>query len=276
MPNHPTKSNRAPWREGLHQIIFEADTPAGKLFDLVLFWSILASVLAVVLESMQEIQTDFGDLLSAVEWGFTVLFSVEYGLRLISVRRPLKYMVSFFGLVDLVSIMPSYLALFAIGSHSLLVIRVLRLLRVFRVLKMRRYMQDADVLISALRESRRKILLFVDAVLLLVLIMGTLMYLVEGPENGFTSIPRGIYWAIVTVTTVGYGDISPHTGLGQAIASLMMLMGYGIIAVPTGIITAGIQQAAKNKPLTTQACPDCMGEGHDTDARFCKFCGGKL
>lgn len=260
----------------MHQIIFEADTPAGKLFDLVLFWSILASVLAVVLESMQEIQTDFGDLLSAVEWGFTVLFSVEYGLRLISVRRPLKYMVSFFGLVDLVSIMPSYLALFAIGSHSLLVIRVLRLLRVFRVLKMRRYMQDADVLISALRESRRKILLFVDAVLLLVLIMGTLMYLVEGPENGFTSIPRGIYWAIVTVTTVGYGDISPHTGLGQAIASLMMLMGYGIIAVPTGIITAGIQQAAKNKPLTTQACPDCMGEGHDTDARFCKFCGGKL
>ena len=259
-------------RARLHEIIFEADTRAGRLFDLALIWLILLSVATVILESIGRIRAQYGDLLYALEWLFTILFTVEYLLRLLSVRRPLRYATSFFGIVDLLAIIPTYLSIFVPGSQYLLVIRILRLLRVFRLLKLSEYVAEADTLRLALRASRRKISVFISAVVLLVVIIGALMYVVEGEEHGFTSIPTSIYWAIVTLTTVGYGDLSPRTPVGQILASIVMVIGYGIIAVPTGIVTVELAQAARQRKLTRQSCPSCAAEGHDLDALFCKYC----
>ncbi|HEY5649258.1 MAG TPA: ion transporter [Nitrospiria bacterium] len=263
------------WRLRLHEIIFEADTPAGKAFDLFLIVAIGLSVLAVMADTVRSINAVYGGYLYAVEWFFTILFSVEYILRLISVGRPIAYATSFFGIIDLLAVVPTYLSLFLPGSQYLIVIRILRVLRVFRILKLARYLGEMRLLREAMMGSRRKITVFLFTVFTLVVILGSLMYLIEGETGGFTSMPRGIYWAIVTLTTVGYGDISPITPLGQGLAAVVMILGYSIIAIPTGIFTVEMAQATRRK-VSTQACPQCSGEGHDPDAKFCKFCGGKL
>ena len=263
-------------RARLHEVIFESDTPAGRYFDLALTWLILLSVATVVLESVREVRVQYGKLLYALEWVFTLLFTVEYSLRLLSVRRPLRYARSFFGVIDLLAIIPTYLSVFVPGSQYLLVIRILRLLRVFRLLKLSEYVAEADTLRRALRASRRKISVFISAVVLLVVIIGALMYVIEGEANGFTSIPRSIYWAIVTLTTVGYGDLSPKTSFGQIVASIVMIIGYGIIAVPTGIVSVELAQAVRQKLVSGQSCPSCSAEGHDPDAICCKYCGATL
>ena len=263
-------------RQRLHEIIFEAETPAGKGFDVALIGLILASVATVMLESVNEIRAAHGVTLRTLEWIFTGLFTVEYLLRIYSVARPLGYITSFFGLVDLLAILPAYLSLVFVGAQSLLVIRALRLLRIFRVLKLAHFLGEANVLRAALRASRPKIIVFLIAVINIAAITGALMYIVEGEKSGFDNIPIGIYWAIVTMTTVGFGDIAPRTPAGQFIATILMLMGYGIIAVPTGIVTAEISRADRNKPVSTEACPGCSRQGHDIDARHCKWCGAKL
>ncbi|SHJ07405.1 voltage-gated potassium channel [Malonomonas rubra DSM 5091] len=272
MPERKPQSDNS-FRQRLHEVIFEADTPAGKLFDLALIYSIIISVLVVMLDSVSELQLRYGQLFFVLEWGFTLLFTVEYLLRLSCIGRPLKYATSFFGIVDLLSIVPSYLSLFLPSGKYLLVIRILRLLRVFRVLKLVQYVGEANYLLRALQSSRRKVLVFLLSVVLMMVIFGSVMYIVEGPEHGFTSIPRSVYWAIVTMTTVGYGDISPQTDLGQALASLVMIIGYGIIAIPTGIVTAELTHA---KQVTTQSCPQCSAEGHAPGAKHCKDCGALL
>lgn len=269
--NRPLSSE---WRNRLHTIIYEADTPGGKLFDVVLLLSIGLSVLAVALESVTSVREQYGGTLRNVEWFFTVLFTIEYGLRLISVKRPLQYARSFYGLIDLIAIFPTYLALLVTGAQTLLVIRVLRLLRVFRVFKMGAYLQEAEVLRSALWASRRKIAVFLLAVLSLVVIIGSLMYVIEGEESGFVNIPVSIYWAIVTLSTVGYGDVAPVTPLGQMLAAVVMLLGFGIIAVPTGIVT--LELTRPSGAVSGQACPDCGRDGHSADAAFCKYCGSAL
>jgi len=268
-------SPHAHWRAILHEVIFEADTPIGKAFDVILIVCILASVLAVMLDSIDQLRSPFGSLLYRIEWFFTILFTVEYFLRLLCVGRPLKYAISFYGLVDFLAIIPTYISLLLPGTQYLLVIRILRILRIFRILKLATYLGEAKLLIKALQTSSRKISVFLFAVLTLVVIFGSLMYVIEGGENGFTSIPRSIYWAIVTMTTVGYGDISPQTIVGQTIASIVMILGYGIIAVPTGIVTVEMSQTFSHK-VSTQACPQCSAEGHDPDAKYCKFCGAVL
>ena len=265
-------------RARLHEIIFESDTPAGKLFDVILLVAILLSVLAAILESVAGVRNRYGTFLYGLEWFFTILFTIEYLFRLGCVLRPSRYATSFFGIVDLMAIFPTYLSFFVVGTQSLLVIRILRLLRLFRVFKLGRYLGEARQLVDALKASRAKITVFLLTVLSVVIIMGALMYLVEGPENGFTSIPRGIYWAIVTMTTVGYGDIAPQTIVGQALAAIIMVLGYGIIAVPTGIFSANMIKVSRrtDHSVTTQVCPSCLAEGHEEDAVFCKFCGTKL
>lgn len=264
------------WRSWLHEVIFEADTPLGKAFDVVLLWAIILSVLAVSLESVQSIREQYGSILVGVEWFFTILFTIEYLLRVICVRRPWTYIRSFYGIVDLLAILPTYLSLFIVGAQTLIVIRALRLLRVFRVFKLARYVGEAGVLMTALRASRPKIVVFLVAVFSVVLIVGSLMYLIEGGQanSGFTSIPKSIYWTIVTMTTVGFGDITPQTVPGQVLASMVMIVGYGIIAVPTGIVTAEI--AVARRGVTTQRCRNCGAEGHDPDAKHCKYCGTEL
>jgi voltage-gated potassium channel len=262
-------------RAWLHEIIFESDTPAGKAFDVGLLWAILLSVFAVMLESVGPIRARYGATIRVAEWGFTVLFALEYVLRLIAVRRPLLYARSFFGLVDLLAILPSFISLLVPGAQSLLVLRVLRLLRVFRVLKLVNFLGEAEVLLTALRASRPKITVFLGAVLSTVVIMGSVMYMVEGEANGFDSIPRGMYWAVVTMTTVGFGDITPKTVTGQFIASVLMIMGYGVLAVPTGIVSVELA-AASRRTINPEACPGCGSEGHDVDAVHCKYCGTRL
>lgn len=262
-------------RERLREIIFEADTPAGKAFDVALLVAIFGSVLAVMLETVASIRDRAGDLLRISEWIFTGLFTVEYVARLAVVERPLRYARSFFGLVDLAAVLPAYLSLLLPGAHSLLVIRALRLLRIFRVFKLGRFLGEQNLLMISLRRSRAKILVFMATVLILDLILGSGMYLIEGEASGFTSIPVSMYWAIVTMTTVGYGDIAPATPLGQALAAVVMIIGYSIIAVPTGIITAGIVEASR-MPVTTRSCAHCTSEGHLPDARYCKDCGERL
>ncbi len=262
-------------RERLRQIIFEADTPAGKAFDVVLLAAILASVGVVLLESVGSIRASSGRALRVAEWIFTALFTVEYAARLWVVERPLRYARSFFGIVDLLAILPNYLALLLPGAHSLAVIRSLRLLRIFRVFKLARFLTEQNLLLTSLRMSRAKVMVFLASVLILNLILGSAMYLIEGPPAGFTSIPISVYWAIVTMTTVGYGDIAPVTPLGQALAAVVMILGYSILAVPTGIITAGIVEAAR-MPITTRSCPHCTSEGHLPASRFCRDCGELL
>ena len=264
-------------RRHLHEVIFEADTKAGRAFDIVLLWLIVLSVLAVLLESVASIRQDYGDLLYRIEWFFTVLFTAEYLLRLFCVQKPSRYVFSFFGLIDLLSIIPTYLSIFVSGTQSLLVIRAVRLLRVFRVLKLVRFLGEADVLMTALRASRAKITVFIGSVLTFTVIIGAVMYLVEGEEHGFTSIPKAIYWAIVTLTTVGYGDITPQTTFGQALSAIVMILGYGIIAVPTGIVSVELSKAQDAMAaVSTQACHACGRSGHDSDASFCKYCSGAL
>lgn len=261
-------------REQLHEIIFEADTKFGKLFDLGLITSILLSVAAVVLDSIEEINNIYGRELYLIEWFFTIMFTIEYLLRIYSLRRPLEFMVSFYGIIDLAAVLPTYLSLFVPGTQYFLVIRILRVLRVFRILKIVRYISEASMLKQALKASKRKIVLFLFFVLASVVILGSMMYLIEGRENGFTSIPVSIYWSIVTLTTVGYGDISPQTPLGQILASVIMILGYGVIAVPTGIVTSEMTNIRRG--TNTQSCPSCGKEGHDDDADHCKYCGAEL
>lgn len=262
-------------RARLHEIIFEADTPEGKLFDLLLLVAIVTSVVVVLLESVASVRVRVGPTLRALEWGFTILFTVEYLLRLLTVRRPLHYMLSTFGVIDLLAILPTYLSVVLPGAQSLLVIRLLRLLRVFRVLKLAEYLRESRTLILALRASARKIFVFLLAVLTIVIVVGTLMYVIEGERHGFTSIPLSIYWAVVTLTTVGYGDLAPATTLGRGLAVLLMLTGYGIIAVPTGIVTVELTRASA-APVSTQACPACGAGGHEHDAAYCRRCGSRL
>jgi voltage-gated potassium channel len=249
--------------------------PPGKLFDVLLIFAILLSVTVVFLESIEELKNDYGQIFYALEWGFTILFTIEYLFRIISVNKPLRYIFSFYGIIDFLSIAPTYLSLVIVGSQYLLAIRILRLLRVFRVFKLTNLLTQSNILVEALKASRAKIAVFLFAVLTSVVVIGAIIYVVEGPENGFTSIPVSMYWAIVTLTTVGYGDISPQTPLGQFIASIVMIMGYAIIAVPTGIVSVEIASATR-KQITTQVCPNCLAEGHDKDASHCKYCGSKL
>lgn len=263
-------------RERIAIVIFEADTPAGKAFDVVLLWAIVVSSLVVVLESVEVLARRFGLLFRWSELVLTGLFTVEYVLRLYSARRPARYATSFFGVVDLLSILPTWLSLILPGAQALTTIRTLRLLRVFRVLKLARYLTEAQFLLTALRASRAKIFIFLFAVGVLVTFTGSLMYLIEGSESGFTSIPRSMYWAVVTLTTVGYGDIAPQTVLGQSLASLLMVAGFGIIAVPTGIVTVEMVQARRREKGHAHACPNCTAEHHDADARYCKYCGHGL
>lgn len=262
------------FRSRLHEIIFEADTLGGKIFDVALLIAILGSISVVMLDSVQSIREQHGQLLSVLEWIFTISFTAEYLIRIWIIRKPWKYIFSFYGLIDLISILPTYLGLFAIQSSSLLILRSIRLLRVFRVLKLVQFLGEAQLLFKALRDSGYKITVFLLTVLTFTIIFGTIMYQVEGAENGFSNIPKSVYWAIVTLTTVGYGDIAPQTVLGQSIASIIMILGYGIIAVPTGLVTAELVRGAK-KP-NTMSCPSCSLEGHDSDAVHCKFCGYKL
>lgn len=271
--------DRASWRKRLYIVIFESDTPVGKAFDVVLIGVIVLSVVAVTLESVRAVNAAYGSWLRGAEWVFTILFTIEYGLRLVCARDARRYATSFFGIIDLLAIIPTYLSALVPGTQYLLAIRLLRTLRVFRVLKLAEYLSEANLLMRALRASQRKITVFVFTVFTLVVILGSLMYLIEGAENGFTNIPTSIYWAIVTLTTVGYGDISPQTIAGQMLAALIMIIGYGIIAVPTGIVTAEIARAQHDvltESKTRPRCPNCRATDHDTDAAFCKHCGTHL
>ena len=270
------KEGTTSWQHRLHEIIYESDTMAGKVFDVSLLILILSSIIVVMLDSVNRWHLLNGQLFLALEWGFTALFTIEYILRLICIKRPWRYVFSFLGLIDLLAIIPSYLSIFFAGAQSLLVLRALRLLRIFRIFKLSHFLSEMQFLGGAIKGSLRKISIFMLVVLTLVIIMGSIMYLVEKGQNGFTSIPDSIYWAIVTITTVGYGDISPVTPLGKLVASLIMLMGYGIIAVPTGIVTNEMALAMRKKETRAEACLNCGREGHDVNAKFCKFCGEKL
>ncbi len=274
MKERVKKPVESSWRRRLHEIIFEAETVGGKTFDVLLIWTIIISVVVVILESVKSIRADYGNLLLGAEWGLTIVFTIEYVLRLSSVRRPLRYATSFFGVIDFLAIVPTYISLFIPGVQYLLAIRILRLLRIFRILKLAEYVSEAEVITSALKASAKKISVFLLAVLALVTIIGSMMYVIEGEENGFNNIPTSIYWAIVTLTTVGYGDLSPQTSIGKAFASLVMIMGYGIIAVPTGIVTVELSRSVR--AISTQVCHECHTQDHDADAIFCKYCAGKL
>lgn len=260
----------------LYTIIFEADTRAGRAFDIVLLVAILISVAVVVMDSVEALSRRYGELFEALEWAFTLLFTAEYAARLWCVRHPLRYARSFFGIVDLLAFLPTYLALLLPNAVAFQGVRVLRLLRIFRIFKLSEYVAEYRALGQALRGSARKILIFLSVVLMAVLLLGTTMYVVEGPENGYTSIPTALYWAIVTMTTVGYGDVTPHTDLGKFIASLMMLIGWGILAVPTGIVTAEMTAQRFVRQPTTRTCPECLSEGHEPDATFCRDCSARL
>lgn len=264
-----------PWQKKIHEVIFEADTKSGKFFDVSLLTLIILSVIVVMLESVDSLDDKYSEVLYVLEWVFTIIFTIEYFLRIICIRKPWKYMISFFGLVDLLSLLPTYIAMYLVGSSSLLIIRTLRLLRVFRVFKLVRFVGEAQHLAQALKSSVYKVTVFLVTVLISVTIMGAIMYLIEGEQSGFSSIPKSIYWAVVTITTVGYGDIVPITVLGQFISSILMVMGYGIIAVPTGIVTVELAQAKKDN-ITTQACIECSAEGHAYNAKYCKLCGAAL
>jgi voltage-gated potassium channel len=272
--NRTGKSHRSAWRDRLEQIIFGVDTRAGRAFDIVLLVLILLSVTVVLLESVPALRREHVRTLRVAEWVFTVLFTVEYVLRLICTKHSLGYGFSFLGIIDLLAVIPAYLSLILSGTQSLAVVRALRLLRAFRVLKLTHYVGEARTLLRALRASRPKITVFLVTVLIIVVIVGALMYLIEGEEGGFTSIPLSMYWAIVTLTTVGYGDLAPHTVPGRMLASLLMILGYGIIAVPTGIVSAELVRA--DVDAAGRTCPDCGADIHDTDARHCKRCGGRL
>ena len=276
-PRAPFEPAHAPWRHRLHTIIFEADTPAGRAFDVTLIFAIVLSVVVVIIDSVQGIASPVRRSLQVAEWALTILFTIEYIARLSAVRRPLGYATSFFGVVDLLAILPAYISLVFAGGHYLLVIRVLRLLRIFRIFKLSRFLSQADVLTTALRASRFKVAVFLFTVVTLIIIIGALMYVIEGPAHGFTSIPMSMYWAVVTLTTVGYGDLAPGTNFGRVAASFVMILGYGIIAVPTGIVTTELVNAARHPDdVSRQACPACGAEGHRYEAQHCFRCGSAL
>lgn len=267
-PNH--------WRTVIHTVIFGTDTPAGRRFDLVLLYLIVGSVVVVMLDSVSEVREQFGNYLLVAEWVFTSLFTIEYAARLLAVKRPLRYVFSFFGLVDLLAILPTFLSVFVPGAMSLTTVRILRVLRIFRILKLGAFLQEAGLLTNALYNSRRKIAVFLTTVLSLVVILGSLMYLIESKEAGFTSIPRSIYWAIVTLTTVGYGDIHPQTPLGQAFAAFIMILGYSILAVPTGIVSSEIAKSESRSQRPSRKCSKCSHPTDDPKAFFCSRCGYEL
>lgn len=273
-------ANKHSIKEQVYEVIFGYESSAGRWFDVILIFMIIASVTAVLLDSVETMHQQYGDLLIRLEWFFTFLFTVEYGLRIYSTPHKRKYIFSFYGLIDLFSILPTYIAFLFPSVQALIVIRIMRVLRIFRILKLFRYMGEANLLFTALMQARRKIFVFLFSVLTLIVIFGAMMFIIEGPEHGFHSIPHSIYWAIVTITTVGYGDISPQTPLGQFIAALAMICGYAIIAVPTGIIGAELMAEYQNqntrKQADTRQCANCHAGNHDLDARFCKFCGGKV
>lgn len=262
------------WQQKLHEVIYEADTPAGRMFDVGLIVLIIASVLSVSLESVDSLRDSHGYFFRSLEWVFTILFTVEYLMRVVAIKRPLKYIFSFFGIIDLLALLPSYLSFFFFGAQSLLVIRSFRLLRIFRIFKLGAYLKQASILRSAMIASRHKIVVFLVGILATVFTVGAFMHLIEGDESGFTNIPVSVYWAIVTMTTVGYGDIAPQTPLGQFFASILMILGYAVLAVPTGIMSVEIAKASIS--TSTQACPACTMQGHDADATHCKYCGSKL
>lgn len=267
--------NVSKFKDRVHEIIFEADTKEGKLFDLVLLALIIISVLVVMLETIPVVHERYFEWFYFAEWAFTVIFTVEYVLRLYAVRSPLKYATSTFGLIDLISILPTYLSIFIVGSQTLLVVRILRLLRVFRILRLVRFLRAGHIISTALRASRHKIAVFLFFIFQIVIIIGAVMYFVESPANpGFSSIPKSIYWTVVTITTVGFGDITPQTPFGQFLAVTVMIIGYALIAVPTGIVSA--EMVTGVKPTNTQVCRHCAREGHDDDATHCKYCGWKL
>lgn len=272
---HGAQYPDAPRRQRLHEIIFEAETPAGRAFDVALLASIVASVAVVLVESVRSVNAAYFEWFYLAEWFFTILFTIEYVLRLYAVRQPLRYARSFYGVVDLLAILPMYLSLVVPGAQALVVIRILRILRVFRILKLVAYLDESGELWRALRASRRKITIFLFTVTTVVIVVGSLMHVVEGPENGFTNIPVSVYWAVVTLTTVGYGDLAPVTPMGRFLAVLVMLMGYGVIAVPTGIVTAELSRGVRDE-VTNSACPNCGAEGHRPDAVFCRRCAAKL
>ena len=265
----------AGWRLWMYTVIFEADTRLGRWFDLTLIWVILASVFVVMLDSIESVHAKHASTLLALEWGFTIIFTIEYIARLSCVRRPGRYAKSFYGVIDLIAVLPTYLAVLVPGLHALLDVRVLRLLRLFRLLKLAHYVAEYGALARALSSSRHKIFVFLSFVLMVVLIMGTLMYVIEGPDHGYTSIPMSVYWAITTMTTVGFGDITPQTDFGRVVASVMMLLGWGTLAVPTGIVSAEFTAQRMREP-TTRTCHECLSEGHLPNARFCRDCGAKL
>ena len=272
------------WKTKLHDIIYEADTPVGKLFDVVLLIAIIASIILVMLESIRSFDEKFHTFLNISEWIITILFSIEYIARVITVKKPFKYIFSFYGIIDFLSTIPKYISLIFGGIHALAALRALRLLRVFRILKLARYLGASNMLTTALKASRAKISVFLFAVLIVCIIFGTLMYLIEGESSGFSSIPVSVYWCIVTLTTVGFGDIAPVTPIGQLIAAVIMILGYGIIAVPTGIVSA--EYTSQNKPkndiekpkvhLNSQSCSNCLSEKHQDNAEYCHKCGHHL
>lgn len=274
----PNQKKEPSWKNKLHEIIYEADTPSGKLFDVVLLIFILLSIVLVMLESVDYIGNKYYGILNILEWIITILFTFEYIARIVCVKKPKAYIFSFYGIIDFLSTIPKYLSLFFVGTHSLVAIRALRLLRVFRILKLTRYIGESTNFGRALKRSRVKVAVFLSFVLVLCIILGTLMYLIEGDkDSGFSSIPRSVYWAIVTLTTVGYGDIAPVSALGQSIASLIMILGYGIIAIPTGIVTSEMTKSERNNiPKNTQSCTNCMESYHTDDAQFCHKCGHPL
>ncbi|WP_332821946.1 ion transporter [Pseudomonas sp.] len=269
-------SHSADWRQRLYIIIFHTDTPAGQRFDRWLLLAILASLVVVMLDSLSDVHRQYGELLLGLEWGFTVLFAIEYVVRLYCSPKPLRYAFSFYGVVDLLAVLPAILALLFADAQYLLIIRVIRMLRVFRVLKLSPYLRQANFLLTALRGSRQKIIVFLATIATLVTVFGTLMYVIEGPGHGFTSIPKGIYWAVVTLTTVGFGDIVPRTPLGQALSTLIMITGYSIIAVPTGIFTAELATAMRADGQLEHDCPHCHKDRHESAAAFCNRCGSPL
>lgn len=270
------KKRTATWQARLHEIVYESNTAAGKAFDVALLMFIIAGIAVVMLDSVPSLHARWGRTFFWLEWALTILFTVEYILRLLCIKRPWQYATSWLGIIDLLAIVPSYLSLFYPGAQSLLAFRALRLLRVFRIFKLTHFLSEMRFLQTAIRGSLKKIAIFMLVVLSLVIILGSVMYLIEGGENGFHSIPDSIYWAIVTITTVGYGDISPVTPLGKFVASFIMFIGYGIIAVPTGIVTNEMIAAVRSKKASSETCPACGREGHDADAVCCKWCGEKL
>ena len=274
----PNQKKEPSWKNKLHEIIYEADTPSGKLFDVVLLIFILLSIVLVMLESVDYIGNKYYGILNILEWIITILFTFEYIARIVCVKKPKAYIFSFYGIIDFLSTIPKYLSLFFVGTHSLVAIRALRLLRVFRILKLTRYIGESTNFGRALKRSRVKVAVFLSFVLVLCIILGTVMYLIEGDkDSGFSSIPRSVYWAIVTLTTVGYGDIAPVSALGQSIASLIMILGYGIIAIPTGIVTSEMTKSERNNiPKNTQSCTNCMESYHTDDAQFCHKFGYPL